>query len=141
MIPATELAAMRTELDKLLPDTCDIMGMTSTNDGAGNEIQTWEIVTASVPCRMDFIAGNEAVITGELKPFTRAVLTLAWDTVITEQNRVSHGGNTYTVQAVNLGSWLGVKRASVEIIDYGGVPPTPASINLILEDGTQLIFE
>ena len=115
MIPANELAAMQESLNLLLPDTCNILGAMRDSDGAGGETETWEVATASVACRLDFLRGGETMQSGALQPYTQAILTLPQATVITEQNRVEHGGNTYTVQAVNLGSGLFVKRATLQI--------------------------
>jgi hypothetical protein len=114
MLPADELAQLRTDLETTLPDTCAILSLTRTSDGQGGWSEAWGTATASVACRLDFIGGGEAVMSGALLPFTRAIVTLPQATVITAQNRIVHGGNTYTVQSVNLGSWLGVKRASVQ---------------------------
>jgi hypothetical protein len=65
---------------------------------------------------LDFIGGKESVTGAALTPYSKAIVTLPQATVITEQNRFVHSSGTYTVQAVNMGSWLGVKRATVEKI-------------------------
>ena len=114
MLPANELTAIQTELNRTLPDLCNITAGTRTPDGMGGWVDSWGTVGSSVPCRLDFLGGSEKVNSGALMPYTRAIVTLPQTVSITEQNRIEHGGNTYTVQAVNLGSWLGVKRASVE---------------------------
>ena len=122
MIPADELAQIRAYLETTLPDTCNILSLTRTSDSQGGWTEVWGTATLSVECRLDFIAnaqgvgGKEKVTAGALRPFTQAIVTLPQDTTITAQNRLEHGGNTYTVQSVNLGSWLGVKRANVELV-------------------------
>ena len=116
MLPADELAQLRTDLETTLPDTCNILSLTRTSDSQGGWTEAWGTASSSISCRVDFIGGKEAINSGALKPFTIAIVTLPQSTTITAQNRIEHGSNTYTVQAVNLGSWLGVKRASVELI-------------------------
>ena len=116
MLPAAELAQLREDLQNTLPDTCNILSLTRTSDSQGGWTEVWGTATLSVSCRLDFIGGNEALNSGALYPYLRAIVTLPQATTISAQNRIEHNGNTYTVQAVNLGSWLGVKRASVELI-------------------------
>ncbi len=116
MLPAAELDQLRADLETCLPDTCNILSMTRASDSQGSWIETWGTASLTVACRLDFILGGEAVTAGALGPYTRAIVTLPQETTITAQNRVEHDGNTYTVQAVNLGSWLGVKRATVQKI-------------------------
>jgi hypothetical protein len=82
----------------------------------GGWSESWGTTGTSIACRLDFRGGKESVTSGALVPYSSAILTLPQATTITAQNRVEHGGNTYTVQAVNLGSWLGVKRATLEKI-------------------------
>jgi head-tail adaptor len=114
MLPDAELAQIRTDLENTLPDTCNILSGSTTSDGQGGWSETWGTAYQGVACRLDFIGGRESVAGGALMPYAKAIVTLPQDTVITAQNRIEHDGNTYTVQAVNIGSWLGVKRATVE---------------------------
>lgn len=116
MLPAAELAQIRSDLETTLPDSCNILSLTRSSDSQGGWTETWGTASLSVSCRVDFIGGKEAISSGALRPFNQAIITLPQNTTITAQNRLEHSGNTYTVQAVNLGSWLGVKRASVELI-------------------------
>ena len=113
-LPDAELTQIRLDLEQNLPDQCNILSLTRTNDSQGGWSEPWGTVGTSIACRLDFIGGAEAVTAGALVPYTRAIVTLPQSTAITAQNKIEHGGNTYTVQAVNLGSWLGVKRATVQ---------------------------
>lgn len=116
MLPVDELTQIRIDLEGCLPDTCNILSLTRTSDNQGGWTEAWGTTYGGVSCRLDFIGGRENVTAGALIPYSRAIVTLPQSTVVTEQNRIEHSGNTYSVQAVNLGSWLGVKRASVEKI-------------------------
>jgi len=113
MLPDAELTRIREDLETCLPDTCNILSLTRTSDSQGGWSEVWGTAGTSIACRLDFIGGQENVTAGALMPYTTAIVTLPQATVISSQNKLEHGGNTYTVQAVNLGSWLGVKRASV----------------------------
>jgi hypothetical protein len=115
MFPTAELTDIRTELETLLPDPGTISSLTRTSDGQGGWSEAWG-TAGTCQCRLDFIGGKESVTGGALVPYSRAIVTLPQATVITEQNRFSHSSGTYTVEAVNMGSWLGVKRATVEKI-------------------------
>lgn len=115
MFPTDELAQIRTDLETLLPDAGTIYSLTRTSDGQGGWTESWA-TAGTCACRLDFIGGAENVTAGALVPYTRAIVTMPQATSITAQNRFIHSSGTYTVQAVNTGSWLGVKRASVEKI-------------------------
>jgi hypothetical protein len=113
MLPDAELTQIREDLQNALPDSGTILALTRTSDGQGGWSEAWG-TAGTCQCRLDFIGGKESVTGGALIPYSRAIVTLPQATVITEQNRFSHSSGTYSVTAVNLGSWLGVKRATVE---------------------------
>lgn len=115
MLPSDELAQIRTDLETTLPDAGTIYSLTRTSDGQGGWSESWG-TAGTCACRVDFIGGNESVTSGALLPYTKAIITMPQATTITAQNRFIHSSGTYTVQAVNLGSWLGVKRALVDKI-------------------------
>jgi hypothetical protein len=116
MIPATELTAMQAEIVRLLPDTCSILSVTHTDDGAGGWTDTFGTVTG-VACRLDHLTGREAIAAGAVQPFGRYMLTIASSGTIVPANQVVHGGLTYNVMDVNIDtSWMGCKRAVVEVV-------------------------
>ena len=114
MLTNLELTTMREIINALLPDTCGIISYTYASDGAGGMVETASgTITAS--CRLDKQSGSEKTAAGELIPFTGWVLSLPYDTTITEQNRVTHGGYTYNVLSLNAdASWKAVTRAMLE---------------------------
>lgn len=114
MLPNSELDQIRADLETTLPDLCHILSLTRTSDGQGGWSEAWGTTYSNVSCRLDFIGGVESVTGAALVPYSRAIVTMPQATTITAQNRIEHSGNTYTVQSVNLGSWLGVKRATVQ---------------------------
>lgn len=115
MFPSDELTQIRTDLETTLPDAGTIYSLTRASDSQGGWTETWGTAGTSA-CRIDFIGGQERVTAGALLPYTHAIVTLPQATTITAQNRFVHSSGTYTVQAVNTGSWLGVKRATVQKI-------------------------
>jgi hypothetical protein len=120
MIPTSELAAMRAEINRLLPDTCQIVTITHTSDGAGGFTDTYGTASA-IACRLDYMSGSEGVAenlsAGAVQPFGRYMLTLSSSAVILTENQVMHGGLTYNVMAVNTdSSWMGSKRAVLEVV-------------------------
>ena len=117
MLSNDELTDMRSTIqDYLLPDTCNILSLTSTSDGAGGFTDTWGTATASLACRLDRQGGRYTDMDGGVQTYKKLVLSLPYNATITEANRVEHGTNTYQVVSVNEGSWLAVKRAEVEKI-------------------------
>ena len=117
-LSAIELAQIRSDCGELLPDTGYILSLTRTSDGAGGWTETWGTATGgTVSCRMDFAKpyGHESVANASLTPFKSGVLSLPYDTTITEANRFELNSSVYSVTAVNNNqSWMGIKRASVE---------------------------
>ena len=115
ILPTSELTQIRTDLETTLPDAGTIYSLTRASDGQGSWTEVWG-TAGTCACRLDFIGGAEAVTNGALMPYTRAIVTMPQATSITTANRFVHSTGTYTVQSVNIGSWLGVKRATVQIV-------------------------
>ena len=114
-LSAEELAAMRDALDDLLPDTCHLLTATRTPDGQGGVTAEWGTVNANVSCRMDMRQGREVVAGGALQQYVSYMLTLPYDTTVTQSYRVEHNSVTYAVKSVNTNqSWIGIKRAELE---------------------------
>lgn len=113
MLPTAELDQIRTDLETTLPDAGTIYALTRTSDGQGGWSESWG-TAGTCACRIDFIGGAESVTAGALLPYSKAIITLPQSTTITQQNRFAHSSGTYNIQSVNIGSWLGVKRAVVE---------------------------
>lgn len=116
MFSTAELAQMRADIASLYPDTCHIMGITRTSDGAGGWTDAAGTVTANVPCRFDFPKpGRESVVNGSNIPFKAGEVCMAWDTTVTTAHQLLKGGTTYNIIAVNdAQSWIGEKLLSVQ---------------------------
>lgn len=116
-ITASELAQMQTDIETLLPHTCDILSLTYTSDGQGGMVETWGTAYAGISCRVDYKTGKETVTSGALNPYHSAIISLPHDTTIDTGNRVQSGANVFSVQSVNAGqSDKAVTRVTAEVI-------------------------
>jgi head-tail adaptor len=117
MLTSGELSFMRDSIEQLLPDTCSILSVTYTSDGAGGLTEAWGATKTLVPCRVDYLSGREAVSGGALIPYQKAIVSMAYDETITPANRILVGSNTFSIQAVNTAqSWQAVTRCSCELV-------------------------
>ncbi len=118
-LTAAELAQMRNDLAGLLPDTCNILELTSTSDGAGGWTEAWGTASggSAIPCRVDYRTGKEANSAGALTPFQAAVITFGYAVVCTPANRVQVGSNVFSVQAGNAGmSWKPCTQVEAQLV-------------------------
>ena len=116
-LTAAELAQMRADLSELFPDTCSIMALSQTSDGAGGFTESWGASTSNVPCRVDYKAGGESVTAEAITPYQQAVISMGYAVVVTPANRIQVGSNVFSVQAGNAGqSWKASTVVSVELV-------------------------
>lgn len=118
-----QIAHMRAAINALMPDTCNLLTVTRTSDSAGGFTESWGTAAGTVSCRLDLLAGRSApvgfeqVVAGVQDTYTRWILTVPYDTTVTEAYRVEHGGNTYNVVAVDTDkSWRLNKRVGLEAL-------------------------
>jgi head-tail adaptor len=119
MMPsAAEWASIQADIEATsLPDTCTILSVTQVSDGQGGFTDTWGTVSASVPCRLDPVRGQEQQVGGAVQPFHTYVLSLEYGAAITAAYRVVVNSQTFNVRSVDTGkSWSGQVRAYVEIV-------------------------
>lgn len=115
-ISSAEMAQMRLDLaDTMLPSLCNILSVTRTSNGAGGFTETWGTATANVACRISSVSGREQIMAEGVRPYTRLMLTVPYDTVISSANRVEVGTITYAVVSADSGkSWDVCRRCEVE---------------------------
>ena len=110
-----DLNIMRDAIGGLLPALCDILTVTHTSDGQGGAVDTWGTAVAGVSCRLDWRRGDEQVFGNRLFPYTGWILSIPFDTTISETQRVQLGGIVYNVSMVdNNKSWNAVLRCALE---------------------------
>lgn len=111
-----ELSGMRAAINQLLPDACYVLTATNVSDGAGGVTVSWG-TTGTTTCRLDVVSGMEQLTGGAIQPYTKYMVSLPYDTTLTQSNRIKVGTNTYSVKSINLGqSWSAVARVEVEKI-------------------------
>jgi SPP1 family predicted phage head-tail adaptor len=99
---------------ELLPDTCNVLGVSRTPDGYGGFTETWGTVTASVKCRLDYNNGNEVIAGGAIQSYKAETMTVPYNVTVTTANVIEYSGAQYNILSVSEGSWLAVKRLSLE---------------------------
>ncbi len=125
-LSAGELADIRADVNELLPDTCTIQQVSTTQDAIGAADRSYATRAANVPCRLDpvpsvTLTGSEAVSRMKNYIVTKGqfVLTLANDATIEETDRVIHGGVTYSIKHVDDDkSWQAAVRCVMETIEH-----------------------
>jgi hypothetical protein len=106
---------MRSAINDLLPDTCNILTGTVSIDSEGGATQSWGTASAGVACRLDMRNARKMLSNGAIQPFTTWVMTLPYGTSVTELNRIEHGTFLYSVKPVdNDKSWGACVRVEVE---------------------------
>jgi head-tail adaptor len=99
-----ELNRMRTMAGSALPGTAVIQSQAYVSDGGGGGSVTWSN-SGTVPCRIAPLGGDERLIGGRISPDADSVITLPWDTSVTEGSRIVASGGTFNVEHVRDRSW------------------------------------
>lgn len=115
---AAEIELIRSELEVMcMPDYGTILAVTEASDGAGGVSTSWASpASGTIKCRLDSVSGKKYLSGGFLDPYHSWMLTMPHDTTLTEDNRIAVNSGTYTIKSITGGSWLGVKRAELELI-------------------------
>lgn len=111
-----QLAAMRAQVLKLMPDTCIIQAVTLTADGYGGVTETWAAVTGgTVECRLDPTPTiTQIVEAGQKEGFAEQYyLTLPYDAPIEAGNRISVEGVIYQVRRLDPAKSAAVTRRAI----------------------------
>ena len=117
-LTARELAQMQADINDLLPDTCDILSVAYTSDSEGGFAEAWGTATAGVKCRIDYRSGRESMTGGAIQPYSKAVLSVPYNTALSLTNRVKVGDYVWSIVSINDGqSWQAVKRAELERVE------------------------
>lgn len=114
MLSSLDLAYLRETVELLLPDTCYILTAAGTADGSGGISDAWGTASTTTACRLDTVTGNFKDLDGAVQTYNKLMLSMPYDTTISEANRVYYNSTTYQVTSINDGSWLATKRAEVQ---------------------------
>lgn len=118
MLSASELEFMRSSINQLMPDTCNILSVTRSSDGMGGWSDAWGTATANVSCRVDYrSSGRENITGGALLPYQMTTVSMPYDVTVTTEHRLEIGSNVFSIQSVNTGqSWKAVTRCTCELV-------------------------
>jgi head-tail adaptor len=117
MFDDVELTSMRSAFEGLMPDTANILTLTTTSDGQGGFTQTWGTAGTAVRCRIDSVRGREGQAGGAIYPFHQMVMTLPYNSVVSTEGRIEHNSTTYNVVAVDSDkSWKITTRVVLEAV-------------------------
>lgn len=113
---ADELSRIRTDIQAAtFPDTCSILSPTKTPDGQGGVSITWGTAVASVACRLDPVTVSEELIAEGRREDFEFILSFPQGTDLESEDRIVHGGNTYSVTGIKSGgSWEAHGRATLK---------------------------
>jgi len=119
VLTAAEITAMQDTQNAALPDTCTIKTRTLTPDGLGGYAETWTDRASNVACRLTPMADpTEAVVADRFRGRALWILTLPSGQVITHEDRVVVGSDTYEVAGVREGgNWRTATRVIVARCD------------------------
>ncbi len=123
LLSNAELARLRADLARLLPDTAVIYAASTSTDGAGGVTETWAPVSGgTVSCRVDPLTRRRSdnVIQAASRQ-SLAVdyqITLPYDAPIAAHRRIVTGGRTYdVVQLASEHSWSVSRRVLAARVD------------------------
>ena len=114
LLQGNDLAYMRNEAQKAMPDLVDIQRKTLTSDKQGGFTEAWANSYQQVAARIAGKGGGESNEAGRQDLQLDFMLTLAHDQSITQTDRVVHTSGTYEIQSVDTGkSWSATIRCQM----------------------------
>ena len=114
LLQGNDLAYMRNEAEKAMPDLVDIQRKTLTSDKQGGFTEAWANSYQQVAARIAGKGGGESNEAGRQDLQLDFMLTLAHDQSITQTDRVVHTSGTYEIQSVDTGkSWSATIRCQM----------------------------
>jgi hypothetical protein len=119
-LTAAELTAIRSDVEDLLPDTCTIQYVSTSNNELGEAVRTYTARGTAIACRLDPMTGPKeeyGLFGAELQTEGNWILTLKHDQTITLTDRVIKDGTTFEVIYVDPEkSWKASTRAQLKEI-------------------------
>ena len=106
LLQANDLAYMRGETRKSMPDLVDIQRKTVESDKQGGFTESWANAYQDVPARIASKGGSESGSAGRQDLQLDYTLAVGYDQSILQTDRIVHTSGTYEVQSVDDGkSW------------------------------------
>ncbi len=98
---STDLAKIRAEQNKLLPDTVYIQRLARTSDGAGGWTEAWQtIATTKGRIAPSQKQAGETLQGGAMTAYGEYIVTLPHDTELQQDDRLQISGTQYEVKAI-----------------------------------------
>jgi hypothetical protein len=114
-LTAADLAAMRTQMTAMLPDTCTLLSGTLTSDGMGGGTMVWGTASAGVACKLARVVNvrnSGAVIGGQIQYESGWTLHVPYNQAIAPGQRVVVNGGTFEIESVHdIHSWNMLRNA------------------------------
>lgn len=98
--------------DLALPDTCDIERETETRDSRGNIVRTWGAHLENIRCALDVAGqmGREYVVGSVESTEATYIITVPYDTDVTDNDRVVIGDRRFNVITARQGEGYEIAR-------------------------------
>ena len=117
LLQTNDLAYMRGETRKAMPDLVDIQRKTVESDKQGGFTESWANAYQDVPARIASKGGSESVSAGRQDLQLDYTLAVGYDQSILQTDRIVHTSGTYEVQSVDDGkSWATSKLCQMRQI-------------------------
>lgn len=97
LLSAAEIAAMRADLNRMMPDSATIQRDTIGSDGSGGQTVTGTTTTGPFACRVAVASGKEEVIAGKLDAVGSWTITMPAGTDVLAGDRILIGSRTFEV--------------------------------------------
>lgn len=101
MTSTNDLAKIRAEQVKLMPDNVYIQRLIRTSDGAGGWSEAWQTVATTkgrmAPSQRKY---GEVVQGGALTAYSEYIVTLPYDTELQQDDRLQINGTQYEVKGI-----------------------------------------
>lgn len=94
-----DIAKMRDEQDKYMPDVVYVQSLNRTSDGAGGWTTSWQTV-AVTKGRIAPVTGDEAIVGGKVQKKQVYMITVPANVEITEGYRLQIGGIQYEILSI-----------------------------------------
>lgn len=101
MTSTSDLAKIRAEQNRLMPDTVYIQRLTRASDGAGGWAETWQTAaTTKGRITPNQRQAGEVVQGGAVTAYGEYMITLPYDTDLQQDDRLQLSGTQYEVKAI-----------------------------------------
>ena len=114
LLQSNDMAYIRAEALKSLPDAVDIQRRALESDKQGGYTESWAIVSSSVPARIAFMSAADRFAAGREDAQVHITLTVPFDQLVEQSDRVVISGATFEVVSIsNPRSWDTAKRCQL----------------------------